>query len=509
MPAAEFGIAIPRTIPHTALGMYRLIIQSGRHRGKRLVVRQTLTLAGNGPDCHLSLPDDPDLAPRHARLEERGTGVYVASLCPDRPVFLNDQPVSTEVRLAHGDRLTFGQTAVEFQDIIAPHQRLRPSHGLLQPASLLVAAAIVLLELALLVFLIDWPRRIIRPETEVADLARVEEVRAVLAAEKAAETGAVAVAGASSVAVLPGTVPDATAGGDTNAGAALASSPVNEMLAQADFTPADTNLALIEPPPISAADPAIAAAQRTLAEAAAAAQFADYARAFRLLNQIHQNLPGFLPAHVEHARLLEARGQLDEAYQRWNVVLGLAAAGSPFHSRAARERERLAELRELQARLPETPVGADLEDRPRQVRIGTPQLQRMPGDEDVAEMRVLDAELTFAPDAKLFKNAAIQVFVTFYDVDQNGEVHPTRALVPASPIALGQAFADRRSVPLHATYVVPRGLREQELRETGRQCEYYGYALHVFAGQTLQDAAAKPKKLLDLPIHVPAPASDP
>ncbi|MGD9612260.1 MAG: FHA domain-containing protein [Kiritimatiellia bacterium] len=491
--------------------MYRLVIQSGRHQGKRLVVRQTLTLIGSGADCHLPLPDDPDLAPRHARLEERGTGVYLTSLCPERPVRLNDAPVQAEVRLGHGDRLAFGQTTVEFQDIIAPHQRLRPSHGLLQPATVLVAAAIVVLELALLAFLVDWPRRIIRPETEAADLARVAEVRAVRAAEKAAETGTVAAAGAATVAVLPGTAPGAApaAGADPNAAPAPPPSPTVDVLAQADFTPADTNFALIEPPPISAADPAIAAAQRTLAEATAAAQFADYARAFRLLNQIHQDLPGFLPAHVEHARLLETRGNLDEAYRRWSVVQGAAPEGSPFRARAARERERLAELQELQSRIPQTPAGADLDDRPRQVRIGPPRIQKMTADEDVAEMRVLNAELALAPDAQLFKNAAIQVFVTFYDVDQNGAVRPTRALVPTSPIALGQAFADRRSTALQATYVVPRGLRDQELRETGRQSEFYGYALHVFAGQILQDAAAKPKKLLDLPIHVPTPASEP
>lgn len=487
--------------------MYRLVIQSGRHQGKRLVVRQTLTLVGTDPDCHLALPDDPDLAPRHARLDERGTGVYLTNLCPARPARINDAPVATEVRLAHGDRLTFGQTAVEFQNIIAPHRRLRPSHGLLQPMAALVSAAIVVVELALLAFLVDWPRRIIRPETEAEDLARVEEVRAARAAEKAAETGTVAAAAAPSVAVLPGTAPGPAAlpGGATNA-AAAAPSPASDLLAQADFTPADTNFALIEPSPISAADPAIAAAQRTLAEATAAADFADYARAFRLLNQIHHDTPGFLPAHVEHARLLEARGRLDDAYQRWGVVLGLAAEGSPGRLRADRERRRLAELQELQSRIPQTPAAAESGRLPRQVRIGTPQLQKLPADEDVAEMRVLDAELALAPDAKLFKNAAIQVFVTFYDVDPTGAVRPTRALVPTSPIALGQPFADRRSAPLHATYVVPRGLREQELRETGQPSEFYGYTLHVYAGQILQDAAAKPKKLLDLPIHVPAPA---
>ena len=37
---------------------------------------------------------------------------------------------------------------------------------------MLRAAAIVAVELVLLLFLIDWPTRIIRPETEAADLAR-------------------------------------------------------------------------------------------------------------------------------------------------------------------------------------------------------------------------------------------------------------------------------------------------------------------------------------------------
>ena len=73
-----------------------------------------------------------------------------------------------------------------------------------------------------------------------------------------------------------------------------------------------------------------------------------------------------------------------------------------------------------------------------------------------------------------------------------------------SPIVLDRAFADRGSVPVSATYVVPRGLRDQEQRETGRRFAFYGYTLHVFAGQILQDAAAKPKKLLDRPIHFPA-----
>ena len=473
------------------------------------MVRQAVTLVGRDPECHLVLSDDPALAPRHARFEERGAGVFLSSLAPGQPVLLNDQPVLGPVRLAHDDRLAIGQTRIQFQDIIAPHQRLRPSHGLLQPLTLLMAAAIVAVELVLLLFLVDWPTRIIRPETEAADLARAEEVRAGLAAENGAKTGTVSAAAAGSVVVLPGTEPAPSAAALPAAGADAAAPASVQVLAQADFTPADTNVTIVELPPVSAADPLIEEAQRMLAEASAAAQFADYARAFRLLNQIHQNAQGFLPAHVEHARLLEVRGNLDEAQQRWGQILGLAPAGSPFHAQALRERERLAQLQQLQSQILQTPENPDLGRLPRAVLLRSPEIQKMPADADIAEMRVLNATLELAPDAKLFKDAAIQVFITFYDVDANGDVRPTRAITTPSPLALGSAFADRRSVPLSATYVVPQGLRDQELRETGRQTEYYGYAIHVYAGQILQDAAAKPKKLLPLPIHVPSAANEP
>ncbi len=482
------------------------------------MVRQAVTLVGGDPECHLVLPDDASLAPRHARFEENGAGVFLSSLDPDRPVERNGNPVLGAVRLAHNDLLAIGQTRIQFQDVIAPHQRLHPSHGLLQPTTALLAAAIVVLELVLIVFLVDWPTRIIRPETEAADLARAEEVRATLAAEKNAETGTVSAAAAGSVVVLPGTEPTpppaavpAADGGAVAAPAAASNPPpaIVRVLDQADFTPADTNVVLVDLPPVSAADPVIAEAQRTLAEAVAAAQFADYAQAFRLLNQIHQNAHGFLPAHVEHARLLEQRGNLDEAQQRWTQILGIAPEGSPYRAQALQERERLAQLQKLQSQILETPETPDLDQLPRHVLLRSPELQKMPADADIAEMRVLNATLELAPDAQLFKNAAIQVFITFYDADPDGNAQPTRAITTPSPIALGKVFADRRSVPLNATYVVPQGLREQELRETGRPTEYYGYSIHVYAGQILQDAFAKPKKLRALPIHVPAPASEP
>ena len=482
--------------------MYRLLFLSGRYQDKRLVVRQAVALVGRDASCHLFLPDDDLLAPRHARFEERGTGVFLSSLSPATPVERNGVPVADAVRLAHGDELLIGRTRIQFQDIIAPHKRLRPSVGILQPFAFLLAAAILAAEIALLAFLVDWPRHVILPETERADIARAEKIRAENGEETAAETGKVAKAAApASVVVLPGTA------AATNASSEATNGPSAAMLKGADFPPAETNASLADLPPVSAADTRIGEAQRLLAEASAAAQLKKYDKAVRLLDQIHKTAPGFLPAHAEHARLLEARGDLDAAQQRWTQILGLAPDGSPFRTQALEQRQRLADLQTLQTQILQHPESPDPDRLPRDIRIVDPAVVKMPSDDDVDEMRILTANLELSSGEKLFRNAVVQVFVTFYDAVEGGAPRPTRAIAGTSPIVLGTAFANQRSAAIEATYVVTRGLRAQEQRDGDQSSSFYGYTLHVFAGQILQDAVAKPKKLLELPIHFPSPGN--
>ena len=484
--------------------MYRLLFLSGRYQGKRLVVRQAVAVVGRDAACHLFLPDDELLAPRHARFEERGTGVFLSGLSPATPVERNGAPVAAEVRLVHGDELLIGRTRIQFQDIIAPHKRLRPSVGIFQPAAFLFAAAIVAAEIALLAFLVDWPRHVILPETEQTDIERAEKIRASREGEKPAETGGVAKASApASVVVLPGTAAATNAlsiAGSTNI-------PSAAMLAAADFPPVETNASLAELPPVSAADPRIEEAQRLLAEESDAAQLKKYDKAVRLLDQIHKAAPGFLPAHAEHARLLEARGNLDAAQQRWTQILGLAPENSPFRTQALEQRQRLADLQVLQTRILQNPETPDPDRLPRDIRIVAPSVTKMPSDADVDEMRILTATLELSSDEKLLRDAVVQVFVTFYDAVEGGSPQPTRAIAGPSPIVLGTAFANQRSAAIEATYVVTRGLRAQEQRDGDQSSSFYGYTLHVFAGQILQDAVAKPKKLLELPIHFPSPGN--
>jgi len=495
------------------------------------MVRQAVTLVGHDAECHLCLPDDDQVAAQHARLEERGTGVFLEPLSPDHPVQYNGRNIQEPVRLVHDDEITIGETRIQFQDVIASHTPVRQSAGLLQPATLLFAGAILVLELALIAYLVNWPRHLIQPETEIPDLAYAEQVRAERKAEREAQTNAAVKAEApASIVALPGTPTGPDGSGITESSSStrvnvpthteIENPPLNPsavvaaptsppaailaVLEEANFEAADTNTVLVELPPISQTDPRLEDAKRMLAEANTAAQFSDYAKAKRLLNQIHQALPGYIPAHIEFARLLEARGDLDGAHQRWSQILGIADPDSPYYSLATRERERLGRIQALQTQPLNAPQPSSMSSLPRYIRIQSPTIQKMPSDSDVAEMRVLTTQLDVASKAPIFKNAAIQTFVTFYDINTNKVVAPTRAITTPSPIIQGQAFAnDDQYIPLEATYVVPRGLRTQESREPGGRSSYYGYTIHVFAGQILQDAKGKPKKLLKRPIQLP------
>ena len=480
--------------------MYRLVFHSGRYEGKSIVVRQAVALVGRDPACHLVLPDDDQVAARHLRLEIQSTGVHLTPLAAGHPVRRNGEDLpDAAVLLAHGDMLEAGRTRFQFQTIVAPHRRLRPSPGFLQPATVLAALGILALEVALLAFLVDWPARLVRPETEAIDIAKAN----VLRAEEKRNADAPAPKSDGGVMTLPGTAAASSSAVRPAAPDAGAPQEVLQVLQQANFAPADTNLSLAVLPQVSAADARIEEAQRMLAQATAAAEFADFAEAFRLLGQIHQMQPGFLPAHVQHARLLEARGDLAAAMQRWSLVVGSAPDDSPFREQALRERARLEKIREAQTRLIDKPPVVDMANLPRQVRIASSDVQRLPPDSDVAEMRVLTIELAHSAEHPLPRDAALQVFVTFYDLVPGEDPRPTgRAIATPSPILLASPFAARPTASVEATYVVPRGLRAAPRAEAG--AAYYGYAVHVFAGQTLQDAFARPRRLLERPLHMPS-----
>ena len=236
----------------------------------------------------------------------------------------------------------------------------------------------------------------------------------------------------------------------------------------------------------------------------AAAQFSDYPRAFMLLNQIHQMAPGNLPAHMYHARLLEARGDLEAAFRRWHQLLGLVPKDSPERAEIMQAGRRLQQRLRMQRDV-SGHAGVDPETLPRAVRIEDPTMQKMPADSEIAEMRILRGRLESGGEGSL-PDAPLRLYVTFYDQEPGGRIVPTRALVSPSPLMLAASGANSSgAIPFEATYIVPAVHREGTQELMPHTSIYHGYTLHLFAGDTLQDAFARPQRLLELPIHVAAP----
>jgi hypothetical protein len=510
--------------------MYRLQFQSGRNKGRRLLVRQASAVVGSSRDCTVRLREKDCPPPQVCRLEKRPDGVAAIALDAEFPLILNGRLLEGEGILKHGDVLSIGGVDVQYQDIIPPGgRRLKPGGGVLGPVTGLAILLLAGAELGLLAVTSNWPKYLIEENVEKIDIAYAAKQRE-LRGEKEPEEGEEKKPDAASIIVMPGTSPaglkadaapaapdgaegagsgDAVPaeGGEAAAdaeGAALAdlAESLKEALDGADFEKAEIGDILSGVPASATAfEPVQDSLETLLTEAKTAAQFSDYPRAFQLLNQLHQTAPGYLPAHMYHAQLLEARGDLEGAYRRWKQLMGLAGKDDAARTEIVQAGRRLQQQLRLRKNVSGY-AGVDPETLPRRLRIEPATMQKMPADTEIAEMRILRGKIVPGDGAGPAGEETLQLFVTFYDQKPGGEPVPTRALVSPSPIHLSASGANPAgALTFEATYIVPA------VRGTGAPYSslYYGYTLHLFADGVLQDAFAKPDKLLVLPIHTAAP----
>lgn len=104
--------------------MPELIIQSGKLRGKRLVLPDTEIFIGRDEDCHVRLTSSL-ISRKHCALEGSLEGLWVRDLGSQNGTLVNDSPITERVLLKAGDVLQVG--AVQFQ---VPVQRpiVEPLH---------------------------------------------------------------------------------------------------------------------------------------------------------------------------------------------------------------------------------------------------------------------------------------------------------------------------------------------------------------------------------------------
>ena len=516
--------------------MYRLQFQSGRNKGKRLLVRQPSAVVGSAKGCTVRLREKECPLPQVCRLEKRADGVAAVVLDAEFPLILNGERLEGEGMLRHGDVLSIGGVDVQYQDIIPPGgPRLKPGGGVLGPITGLGILLLVGAELALLAVTGNWPKYLIEENVEKIDIAYAAKQRELRGEpdpeerkEKKPDASSIIVMPGSSIGVAKTDGTEEAAAGAEGAGtggtepaeggegtpdpqgselAELAES-LREALDGADFERAEIGDILSGVPASATAfDPVQESLESLLTEAKTAAQFSDYPKAFQVLNQIHQMAPGYLPAHMYHAQLLEARGDLEGAYRRWKQLMGLAGKDEAARAEIVQAGRRLQQQLRLRKNVSGY-AGVDPETLPRRLRIEPPAMQKMPADTEIAEMRILRGKIVPGEGggAAADGSETLQLFVTFYDQKPGGKAVPTRVLVSPSPIHLSASGANPAgALTYEATYIVPAVRAEGTQEALPYSSIYYGYTLHLFADGVLQDAFAKPAKLLALPIHVASP----
>lgn len=87
--------------------MAELIIESGKHQGKRLVLSEARIIVGRSPECHIRLAS-AEISKQHCLLRSVPEGIFVTDLGSRNGTFVNDEPITHETPLKPGDRLRIG-----------------------------------------------------------------------------------------------------------------------------------------------------------------------------------------------------------------------------------------------------------------------------------------------------------------------------------------------------------------------------------------------------------------
>jgi pSer/pThr/pTyr-binding forkhead associated (FHA) protein len=436
--------------------LYRLIFLCGPRTGERITVTEEPMTIGRATECTVAVPDQ-EMARQHAVIEQKEAELYIRDLGSMNRILVNKREVR-EVRLKHGDEIELGRTRLVVQALVqaevegsATQQRRRYRAAWAVAATLFIGLVLAL-----------SARYVPRHE---APVSQSSPGPAVTTRDTPNTTSSTANARVSDD--LRGLRDDILAIQQT----------VKSLVAQ-------------PPDPSPAPPPAPAVARDEVAALFEAAQAAHAGgklpEADALLTRIQQLNADYLPAYEERAAVLEKMGRRGDSAAQWSEVLRRSIE-SPLYQKAVAERIRLSEAAAPEP-APDTPV----------LNIGPVQQTRFQASDDYEEMRILNVSLQPIQPGLRLDREAIQLEVTFYDRDPaDGTVEPTEARV-SQETAPAAAWGRAAGHVVASTYLVPPGLRQQQLA-AGRPRAFHGYRVRVFYRGRLQDELASPKSLAGLP----------
>ena len=514
--------------------MYRLVFLNGRHKGRRLAVQQGTLLIGRDPSCQLDLAEDERVSHQHAVLEQRGTGIWIKDLGSLNPTEVNGQPVQ-EVQLKQGDRIEIGRTQFEFQLIEAAPTGHRRRVSQVQVLTF-VAIGLVFAVQGIFMF-IQFARGPVQveppPEPAAEELSNQNlepDLQRALALRSSDQQATVSTGTSASVETEVAQLRAAVAGlrnelGDmavpTNAVATATVARVETPVSPPPPAnkPATAAVAMVEapfpvrepPPPLidvpenpevrpEAEDPLLMKAGQLLELARQDILRSNLTGADQLLERIQVMAPEYIPAYVERAQLYEKRAMLNKAGEQWALVLD-RTKGTPMYAKAAAERQRLAQaevaVSTTRKTLDERPVGNRL---PRRIRIVSVDRERFPSSKEFDEMRLVRVNMKARPGDDDVEIDQVEVRAYFFDRVIGAGVVPTEGTVPEEPLRVDGYWPSGGARSVTATYILKKGFRLEEEKQTGQKRIYEGYRVQLYYRGELQDEDAQPRSLLAVPL---------
>jgi len=102
--------------------MAALIVQSGKHKGKKITLPPQEVIIGRGDDCFIRLASE-EVSRHHCSMTPTSRGILVQDLSSQNGTLVNTVPIETEACMQPGDLLQVGP--ILFQ--LAGQQRAKPS----------------------------------------------------------------------------------------------------------------------------------------------------------------------------------------------------------------------------------------------------------------------------------------------------------------------------------------------------------------------------------------------
>jgi len=459
--------------------MYRLLMLTGKLKGKRITVQQGNLLIGRGSDCHINLDDDEQVSPHHAMIEHRGGRPVIKVLGGAHHILVNGRPAS-EQRLRHGDQIEVGGSRIEFSESGKSPVGTPRRFSFTEAFAVLAIGFVLLMHILLMLVFPLWQKKVevdgpLAPPVESPEPAPAESVT--LPAPEPGEPAVVSEAPVADPPVKPAAVTELEG-------------PVPMVIPENQL------------PPDAMVDPLLSLAKTMLHDARKQIALMNYAQAESNLHRAQEIAPEFTPVIIERAELFEKRRMFAEALHLREELLTLTE-GTAEHAKAVKEKERVA--RQLAMASEEKPAVIAEPAGSKPATIASPEAfiqilsvdrERFRETGDYDELRVVRITLRRGDDRSSIVARDVLVTVDFFDrTESAGEVVPTGALVNDEGLEVIGTWPPGEVRTVTATYMVPKGFRAAEKQQLGEARSYHGYRIKVYYKNELQDQSSMPKNI--------------